>query len=1830
MKNHKPENSNSRRKFIKTGALVTVGTIALGGPLSKILSEFFNGAGSDESELLTCELFRFRDLLHLKYYFFNIDVKKSSASGKLVMAEGAKEIYLYIELPPQHISEEFLDNEEIKKTRKEFKRKKSFLANKSWLAFKVNQVKNKNVEVKLDAIDLLDWNNKFSLITLDDVLFSKELSSPYHNTKWRSKTSKLDISTECNAIKDLVYNIISVYQKKHESAETDRQNLYNKGEDAFLNRDGNRIPLSTFEVPYKMMLSPINDTDLGRYMFESNDLLSLYNKNGVHIRAVWHNNLKYATVTGERTDPRFKIVNYLNANEQDKDKLADSQIVKLQPAPIHRMDLHNLTLIPEKERDVTSKQFEFSALGASASLHYKHPDPFNHALVAWDQEINIARDNYASVTYRAIDLFTGFKLLFTVLIERTYVDKVSFMRRRYFVSFAEKEKEYGFMFNPKTNPQDPDENDETVSRTPFEKIIALSDGAYFKPVRLPKLKAGLKDDEEEFVTDENNQHVYAALIEGRNAPLIPENYLVFNYIGIDKQGKEHAFSSKMSIIFPEEYEIIPGEKSFKYIDELGQEKEIKSGVVDIKYLDQLDPANLLAGVGCDIGVIIPDFAKGKSYAFQRKLVFDTQEDRNSIKDSIAQARRIFTFKSERLNIDRIKQFEQVVKGSITYAKIEALRTKNGSADSIISATSTASTFETNNFFLFSELNPSHHPNDRPYLKKHPLVPELFQANVIIPQIDQIEGQSMLRPVEFAKDYINGKNDLDQYFERNNKYLFFQLKKKQADFFKDNYRKAGGMVDPGISITHISALDNGITYNDLHNRIAEATGKDKTVNAVSSAKAISSISIFGEANAQIVGIPLRAIIDVILSEFDIPVFKFKQDLDDTLNQFEKLKREFGSVSGVMGNLQSQYDAAKKQYEDSKAQYEKAVARVDQLRKMSLYEWVETLVQQKELIYASKIHKQAIEAFYNVKTEALITESTKNLKINAVALKSLFEDFRKTVMDQPLAAAEKKAADILNNFSGYSEEVVAVLIVEFLKHNETLKKELLNKDVPSQFLTKWKEISKQFPEDQRLYGSLRKWDNYIKTIENLSQQYQNELTKIGEKAEEGINRALHALPELLANVLNDLPIIKVESKDSVAAFVRMIMEIETVKNTLGIFETEMRKLNHQGLEKLMFEYRAQLTKNNEIVSLEKAFNEYSEDFKTKVIDTQNSFDNLLTEVSEVYRDKENLFGPEVANIIVSFETYKSAVSKLVANKKIILPEYASSELGTVLEAFESFGQCATEFKDTLDKDYADAVSELNGLQVDFEKYEKEYKSFVTDALKQLKGEIDKKEQEVRAALSDIEAYNKALKDYNQLKLIYTRLSQPVNMELNYQFAYNKFRRSSFAGVVDFIPNKNKTQLSVDVSYSTKFQLTNLNPDGLKVTNSYHTKSALSDFKIGLAQIIFVDFASVSFVSGSDVKDDFMVKIRSVDFGGIMAFVDAFKEYLKSLDNNLVFDLNTSRAQIGYGISLPNITAGAFNFFNLNLSALLVLPFDPKKSLQLQFGFGNELNKFGITVSGIFGGQGYFILIAEPKRGIIALVIVLEFGAIFNLHLGVASGTAYLVGGVYIRREKLPSGNDLVEYRAYILAVGRLRIVGLFSASLTFYVGLHGNGPVLKGVATVTASKRFSRFFEISVSVSYEKTLRGAKREEIDQPKQDNLFFHTLDIFPAKKNTHDSVPIKLSKFDLDVEDIRSMLILTENENGNYSIELPPPDKRLDKLIVVKGLYPNGETTDDIRDLKEFPSKLDDFYGVFSVVIPIVKDNEGSVNYLLPITVIPKSKSTTKKTMEIVSVEEYYASYY
>src|SRR5205085_1364671 len=113
----------------------------------------------------------------------------------------------------------------------------------------------------------------------------------------------------------------------------------------------------------------------------------------------------------------------------------------------------------------------------------------------------------------------------------------------------------------------------------------------------------------------------------------------------------------------------------------------------------------------------------------------------------------------------------------------------------------------------------------------------------------------------------------------------------------------------------------------------------------------------------------------------------------------------------------------------------------------------------------------------------------------------------------------------------------------------------------------------------------------------------------------------------------------------------------------------------------------------------------------------------------------------------------------------------------------------------------------------------------------------------------------------------------------------------------------------------------------------------------------------------------------------------------------------------------------------------------------------------------GRGCLLFGLEPKRGIVSILLIIEAGAVLYLSIAdIAKGMVYIFVGIYIRKEY-----DKIELKGYLTCGGVLDILGLITASVTFYMGLQGNGNYLEGFCTISYEIKIAAFITISVSMS-----------------------------------------------------------------------------------------------------------------------------------------------------------------
>ncbi|MFJ1733017.1 hypothetical protein [Streptomyces sp. NPDC088254] len=187
---------------------------------------------------------------------------------------------------------------------------------------------------------------------------------------------------------------------------------------------------------------------------------------------------------------------------------------------------------------------------------------------------------------------------------------------------------------------------------------------------------------------------------------------------------------------------------------------------------------------------------------------------------------------------------------------------------------------------------------------------------------------------------------------------------------------------------------------------------------------------------------------------------------------------------------------------------------------------------------------------------------------------------------------------------------------------------------------------------------------------------------------------------------------------------------------------------------------------------------------------------------------------------------------------------------------------------------------------------------------------------------------------------------------------------------------------------------------------------------------------------------------------------------------------QVQAELSLALPSLAFGVFSLGALNLFAGLYLPFDGSP-VRLRFAVNSREAPFSLTIS-FLGGGGFFALEAGAD-GVESLETALEAGAGTSFNVaGAVSGHVEAKIGIYFGVRTVEAGEltaQQVELSAYVRFSGRVRVLGLVSASLDCYLALtyYSAPDRLVGEARVTISIDLC-FFDTSVSFSVRRELAG----------------------------------------------------------------------------------------------------------------------------------------------------------
>ena len=214
------------------------------------------------------------------------------------------------------------------------------------------------------------------------------------------------------------------------------------------------------------------------------------------------------------------------------------------------------------------------------------------------------------------------------------------------------------------------------------------------------------------------------------------------------------------------------------------------------------------------------------------------------------------------------------------------------------------------------------------------------------------------------------------------------------------------------------------------------------------------------------------------------------------------------------------------------------------------------------------------------------------------------------------------------------------------------------------------------------------------------------------------------------------------------------------------------------------------------------------------------------------------------------------------------------------------------------------------------------------------------------------------------------------------------------------------------------------------------------------------------------------KRITFLGPLRFVNKLMQVvpLDGFSDPPYLNIDTSGVGLGYTLALPNVGIGVFSLQNLSLSAGFYLPFIGEPA-SVSLGFCSRENPGQVLVS-LFGG-GVFFGITLDVKGVQLVEMALEFGAGISLNLGVASGSVTVMGGVYFQK----SGAGVL-LSAYIRMIGKLRVLGLISVTVEFYLALEYlvSDDKLFGIAQLKVKVKIA-FFSKTVSLEVRREFKGS---------------------------------------------------------------------------------------------------------------------------------------------------------
>lgn len=1168
---------------------------------------------------------------------------------------------------------------------------------------------------------------------------------------------------------------------------------------------------------------------------------------------------------------------------------------------------------------------------------------------------------------------------------------------------------------------------------PYSKSEIMKNGFYFKPVHFDK-----------DIKDVKNIKVSAELkFEGANKN-IP---LPFIPVSEDSESGEDLSSNKVRIIYNE---------CLKY-DKQGEPKKVKSHIAVFLKTQFEDNAAFEAYKNShefltkhkDYKLLLQERVGGEKFAYVKAEVLGGMD----INKNTSLSTDCFQFTTKKASTNFYD--EKPLSHHLVYAQVTPPQTEGVSESKYHPFT-----YDEN----FIELGEVHR--------------EIFDLSVKVSSFKLAEKSTHFKyrskgieiTVNSSESFESVKknlNELENEYEKNkniqdsNQVFFYPINASiETDFNKktlaaipnvieNNAVKA--LIHPDPVIRGLSILDQGITLAQDTEVIIEEIRKGDIVEQV---KHLKPADVFKGMKAEVFkGVKIVDILKQVIPMEQSPVFEVIEEAQQGVLLLKTYKTEFENKKKEIELIHKDIETKSRNLFDIKVeQLEKAVNKWVELERETLKKKVQDLIITPYELAVDDLVKKA-------------GEIKDLIGLNADSEFNLIQTKINTFIDNAEKKGELAEAYLVSGIYQLRQKNISGLkkVLDYLKKNSSKELDHLTLLIQEQLNSYRKEFKAliKVPASTEILNNITfstSKDEIDKAINLLIGKPEVIRNEIISKIRTSDGQVVKLFDKIKNNVgdLSSVNGIKPEVKDKYSALLSHIdfilyyyyesklvleEELNTFNNQMGgdlKRFLEARKDNIKKYQLLVF--LSELKEQYDAFEHAKRSGEIKEAFKIfiKQIDEADEFKNL----------KQLLIDNGYGGIADIEELYK----KFKAEKAAL-----ETEVNSLLDYFN------LERK-KIQQEIDDQKTKLSTLEY-------EVRNFVQVSLESEKNKLKVKSEELLDAIGSNEEVSKIQQEIDEIRNNIQKILESNKKKVNYKWEAGAQSFSNFkSNFVSFYKTP-YTSLKVDAKSEINYELSLDQPPKYNGTEFYSVNK-LENFTLSFFDIIAIDFANIKFETGSKIKTDFEVNIKDVKFSGALTFIQTFESLLSVL--NFIQNIVKGGIQVDYDFNFPEIPGGAFNFLNGKFHFGLFLPLGNDQPIRIDLGVNSPNDMFLITYS-IFGGRGCFQLGLTPKDGVVKVLLVLEFGGVVLINAGVAKGFAYLFAGIYYRKL-----NHSVEIRGYLVAGGCLSIAGLIRASVTFVMGLKGDGNKLKGYCSVTYKVVIGKYFEKKFRLPYRKNINNASKK------------------------------------------------------------------------------------------------------------------------------------------------------